>query len=32
VHIENMHVGSADDGQKLANDLAFRSQAGYGGR
>ena len=32
VHIDNMHVGSADDGHKVANDLAFNSYAHSGGR
>jgi hypothetical protein len=32
VNIEHMHVASPDDGQKVANDLAFRSYAGYGSR
>jgi hypothetical protein len=32
VSIGTMHVGSADDGKKVADDLAFQSYVGYGGR
>jgi hypothetical protein len=32
VSIGTMHVGSAADGQKVADDLAFKSYAGYGSR
>jgi TP901 family phage tail tape measure protein len=32
VSIGTMHVASPDDGKKVANDLAFQSYAGYGGR